>query len=679
VQLPIRADGLYYVSAADLAARLGWTLAQAEHRIRSGLLRLTRGGVEASLWPAPGGAGLYFYGQTVWSPYDRDTIYRLAPGRGRSFGARMGKPPKAQAAPSIVRAIVDREEDLSAVSGYARDPDSDWWVWKYLLAGDASAGTRQLDVTLPHLAPGAATLVMRLRGGTATEAVNDHHALVSVNGVFVGETWFDDQAEHEVALEIPDGILLHGDNVVTVTAVRDAGVPYSIFYLDGFSIDHARYAVADAGALTVPAAAAGALTVTGLDDPEVVALDLADPLHPQLLRVTLAPDGAGAWSATLGSPGSQVHVSSLAAALAPARLDPVGAPGLRGSDNGADYLVIAPSSLLVAAGELAAYRAGQGLATRVVDLESIYDEFSHGQATPAAIHDFLAAAVATWTPAPRYVVLAGDGSWDYRDLAGLGGPAVPALLVGTAFGLAASDTRMADVSGADGRPDLALGRLPVGTEAELIDFLGKLAAYEQSSGDWTDRTLLVADDPDANGAFPIDSDWMGSLLPEGTAIERVYSPAPHVALSRDQLLAAWDAGASLVNFLGHAGLDRWTQEGLLLATDVPGLANGDQLPLVLAFTCVAGNFAMPYLRTISEALVLSPDGGAIAVVAASSMSLHEDARELDAAYLHALHDGGSRRLGDVHLRAYAAYLDAGGTTTLTDHYNLLGDPATELR
>src|SRR4030067_427885 len=69
---------------------------------------------------------------------------------------------------------------------------------------------------------------------------------------------------------------------------------------------------------------------------------------------------------------------------------------------------------------------------------------THGRPAPAAIQTFVHYARAHWTPpAPRFLLLAGDASYDPRNY--LGGPEadlVPTRLVDTTFtGRTASDVR----------------------------------------------------------------------------------------------------------------------------------------------------------------------------------------------------------------------------------------------
>src|SRR6185295_11157720 len=69
---------------------------------------------------------------------------------------------------------------------------------------------------------------------------------------------------------------------------------------------------------------------------------------------------------------------------------------------------------------LVALRERQGYHGAVVDIEDVYDEFSFGEKTPAAIKAFLARATTTWQRKPRFLVLAGDATMDPRDYAGFG-------------------------------------------------------------------------------------------------------------------------------------------------------------------------------------------------------------------------------------------------------------------
>jgi len=242
---------------------------------------------------------------------------------------------------------------------------------------------------------------------------------------------------------------------------------------------------------------------------------------------------------------------------------------LKGS-SGAQYLVIVPSDpdIKAAAQRLASYRAGQGLTAMVVDIEDVYDEFSDGIATPQAIRDFLAWAVRHWSQKPRYALLAGNGSYDYRDLKGYGDNLVPVWLVSTPHGLFAADNRFGDVSGEDGVPEVRMGRVPVLNAGELDAFVDRVIAWEGDNGAWISKVLFAADNADAAGAFMGDADDIRSRLPAGYSASKIYLENETIGVARAQLQQRWAEGRVYANYTGHGGADRWASEGLLVLGDL---------------------------------------------------------------------------------------------------------------
>jgi hypothetical protein len=225
-----------------------------------------------------------------------------------------------------------------------------------------------------------------------------------------------------------------------------------------------------------------------------------------------------------------------------------------------------------------------------------------------------------------------------------------------------------------------MGRLPVMTAEELEAAIGKIAAYEAGgSGSWANTVLMVADDPDGGGNFPVDSDEVAAFVPGAYTVDRVYlSEYSSLAEARQVLQDSMNEGAVLMNFIGHAGPDRLTQEGLLLSDDVSLLANGDRLPVVTAMTCLAGRFSFPGYDTLGETLVLQGGGGAIAVWAPTGLSWNAPATFLDKELFRAVFEEGERVVGQSILRALEAYAGQ-GPLYMMHIYNLLGDPALKMK
>jgi hypothetical protein len=67
-------------------------------------------------------------------------------------------------------------------------------------------------------------------------------------------------------------------------------------------------------------------------------------------------------------------------------------------------------------------RSNQGLDVMTVYVQDIFDEFNYGIYSTEAIKDFLSYAYQNWSGDREYVLLAGEGSYDHRDILGLNGP-----------------------------------------------------------------------------------------------------------------------------------------------------------------------------------------------------------------------------------------------------------------
>tara|TARA_B110000238_G_scaffold165357_1_gene180652 strand:+ start:147 stop:434 length:288 start_codon:yes stop_codon:yes gene_type:complete len=85
-------------------------------------------------------------------------------------------------------------------------------------------------------------------------------------------------------------------------------------------------------------------------------------------------------------------------------------------------------------------------------------------------------------------------------------------------------------------------------------------------------------------------------------------------------------------------------------------------------TCSSGPFDHPTADSIAEALLRTPDRGAIGVLAASSRV--QASRRFSSLLVNALLENGSR-IGEAVMQAKRKETDR----TLVESYNLLGDPA----
>ena len=675
-------EGLYYVSATQLAGPLGLPAVAVSTLLTNGGLALSHRGQPVPYLPDARHAGIYFYAEPVHSIYTDENVYQVGLGRGltiRGVASTAGL-----ASDDSFQETVHREVDQYPVPGVFFDPDADFCVWNYLFAG--YDGIDSMPVTVPALgvaATGSASLTVHLVGATDSGAGIDHHITVTFNNKLVGETTWGGIGRHDLEIPLDPGDVLEGDNTVELKAILDGGVSESIVLLDSVDLSYARTYRAVADALTFTAPGGTTVEVSGFSSSAVILLDVTTPALPALVTgYAVAPASDGTWAVRFGTPadGNTRRYAAVRAVLAKA---PVGVTawrpsGLRNLSNRARYVLIAPDTLEAAAGTLADYRNGKGTATMVVGLRAIYDEFNGGIAEPTAIPLFLRYARSHWAVPPRYAALIGRGTWDYKNVGGAGDNLVPPLMAASADGLFASDVRMADLAGDDGVPEIALGRIPVLTSQELLDYAAKVEAQEGAGpAAWSHAVLMAADNDDAAGAFTSDSDAVAALLPPDRVPEKVYLTTMTADAGRQAIVDAVDAGVSIFNYIGHGAPGYLADEDLFDNATVASLDNAGRLPVFVAMTCSVGDFAIPGQPSLAETLLLKKDGGAVAAWAPSGLSQNDLAVRLDKSFVASAFRGDGATIGDIVVRGLKD-LDVPDAAPMRYMYNLLGEPVSRV-
>ncbi|MDY6953405.1 MAG: SdrD B-like domain-containing protein, partial [Thermodesulfobacteriota bacterium] len=492
-------DGLYYVGAEEIASVLGLTTEKVEKKIKKARLRVSTQGKKVAYLAAEGDSGIYFYGQAIESIYTKENMYWLKQGKGKKMRELEGEGPEPVSGEETFLDTVHVEEDLWALPAFFDDPEADYWLWDYIYAGYPGLDVKTFTVRTDGASlDGTATLVANLQGGSDTECgPQEHHAVVSINGVEVGEAYWAGTTAYALSVEFDQSLLYDGENTVEVKGLLDTCAAYSIIYVDAFDMSYERLYRAVDNKLMVRGEGNATVTIEGFTDDGIVVFDLTNARKPKLVKGTTIDEAYGAYRVSFSpSRGDKPYLAmTMGASTTVGSLTADVGSTLKRKKNAVDYLVITPGDLKDGAQALADYRQGKGLRTMVVELQDVYDQFNHGIATPHAIKDFLSYAYHNWRRAPTYVVLVGEGTFDYKDLQGYGDNMVPPLMISTPYGLFASDNRLVDVEGDEGVPEMAIGRLPVVTQEELNAYIGKVQGYESSGGDWTQRVLMVADDP----------------------------------------------------------------------------------------------------------------------------------------------------------------------------------------
>ncbi len=612
------------------------------------------------------GSTLFFLGDgEAANPYGNEIVYELEIGvRGQRMPVELmgvGEGPV-----SVYRHRIDRQENrlYQATLVDAVDP----WLWDTVFGG----ASKRFPFAISGLAARAeaAHLSLWLQGGSDFPASPDHHVRVWVNGSLVGEDSWNAKRPRKLEAEVPPGVLRDGENVLEIENVGDTEAAYSMVFVDRWALEYSRQLEAVAGRFEGRFDGSGRATLSNLGTGSYV-VDATDAA-PRWLKIDSA-DGA----AFRARAGHRYVASSPEAVARPAVSEPV-VSRLKNSLNYADYLVIGPSELVVAARPLLTHRQNQGLDVRGVSLEEIYSEFGFGEARPSAIQSFLSYAYHHWrAPSPRYVLLLGDGTYDFKDYLRLGGKRLqlPPFMVKTEFLWTASDPAYAAINGDDLLPDLAIGRLPAASVSELATMVTKILTFEAGVDDSEGPIVLVADDSDRAGEFERDADTLAATISGGRSVEKIYLSQLGVSETRSRVLDAFDSGASLVSYLGHGGINLWADENLLRSRDVSLLSTQPRQPIVLTMNCLNGYFHFPFFDSLSEALLKAEAKGAIATFSPSGLSLHEPASRFHSTIVHELVRGNHVRLGDALLEAQIQFAETGARNELLSIYHLMGDPA----
>jgi hypothetical protein len=667
-RLEVGAAGLYGVRFEDLPA--------GARPIPADELRLLRRGepVAFHLDAAGGSFGpgttLYFLSEGAALNPEGPAVYELARGAGGLAMETWNGAPGASPPVAAAWTTTTFEKNVFYQPGLLDAPDL--WLWDAVGMGV----TKSYPFAVSPVAAGAAAsarVVVDLQAATDDPAVDfDHHLAFRLDGAPIGEAVWEGKAFYRATFDAPAGLLAGGGGVLEIEGLADTGASVGLVFLDKFSVTWPRALAADgAGRFEATFGQDGAAVVSGLGGGLV--LEASGPRW-----IEGATDVAGSLVFAVRAGGRYLAVAP-SAVLHPVVRAAAGT-GLRRPSSGADWLLVAPRALLEAARPLVERRAAQGLRARAVAVEDVYDEFGFGEHSAAALRSFLVHAYQEWPqPGPQYVALLGDATADPKDYTGAGRKdLVPTPIVRTPYLWTASDPGLAAVNGEDALPDLAIGRLPAGTVEEAQTLVAKLLDYESAGLGVDGRQVLVADNPDVGGDFEAHAEEIAAALPAGRAVDRVYLSRLGAG-TKTAILDAFDAGASVLSYVGHGAAATWASEAILTSFDVPLLRPQARQPVVLTLNCLNGYFVAPSFDALGEALVKAPGRGAIAAVSPSGLSLDAPAHALHLALERELLSPANHTLGDAFLAAQADYAQGGAPADVLAVYHLFGDPGLRLR
>jgi hypothetical protein len=366
---------------------------------------------------------------------------------------------------------------------------------------------------------------------------------------------------------------------------------------------------------------------------------------------------------------------------------------------GADYLIVAAGDLLATAEAFKAYREETGYTVSLATLEQVIAGGAAATDTDIAIH------IKSWVAMhwevrqpdrPMFLLLVGDADPAFNDPQ----KTIPAVEWPGLWEGCLSDNHYGEMDG-DHVPDVAVGRLPVRSDALGLDLLARYVTHETTytTGPWNHRLNVYA----GEGGFGEDVDFFIETIAQ-KGLEAVPM-AFDLRFAYDSQTSNWyyapfedvvhemvTTGAVLTTFMGHGG-------GELDVPDLTQVKPADRYPMYAFFACSTGEYASDWMSESEEVMLQA--GGPMAILV-STATTHPYANAVNAIEIEAaVFEDQPETYGEaiVGMKSRSLYhesdlrdlIDGFAETqipademegTILDHmysYNLLGDPAVRLR
>lgn len=398
------------------------------------------------------------------------------------------------------------------------------------------------------------------------------------------------------------------------------------------------------------------------------------------------------------------------------------------ADPIADMVIIIPTTQKQRqhAERLAEYhRTHDGMTVNIVPADELFNEFSSGTPDATAYRRYMKMLydrASTPDEAPKYLLLFGDGAWDNRMLSEGWTTLSPddfllcfesenslndvSCFVSDDFFCMLDDEEEIQVGGnynnCTGKPDVAVGRLPVRNDAEAKLLVDKIIEYGKNPnpGVWQNTVVVMGDDGN-NNAHMIDADNVAKVIAAtrpALDVKKIMWDAYKMEKSstgntfpdaRNLITKYMADGALMMNYSGHGGPNQLSHETVLKLSDFSGIQSK-----TMALWVTAACDILPFdglEDNIGEAAIFNEKGGAIAFYGTT-----RTVYQLQNSYMNQLFtkfvlsesDGKAVSVGEAARMAKASL--AGMVTEIPAgmnysdlsanklQYTLLGDPALRL-
>lgn len=669
---PVRGgQGIYRVTRAQLSA------AGFDVNSDPATWQLYLNGNEQAITVEPSGAYIEFFGRPIDTIESETQIYYLiaGPTAGKRIVVKPAGPNMSTVlGRSYTQTFVNKERTLYLSS---------------LLNGPAENYFGSVITTSPHNfnfdlsgvdTNGSCSMTIKMQGFSFT----DHTLAITLNGHALDPMVGELRDPYSATYTFPASFLNEGANTLTTTST---GVAADISLFDQFSLTFQRRYVAQQNSLSFYTQPYRAAQLTGFTSPNVRLFDVTYDGQPVQLTGSIFENSGGTFGTRVPANRARVMFAvEDSAVLSPFSIERNDPSSIMTSNHNADLLIITYKDWMTQANAWADYRRGQGFQVEVVDVADIFDEFNYGVLNSDSLKRFLLYAKHNWQTPPRYVLILGDATYDPRNYELFAERAgtrdyVPVDIVTTLFTETGSDDALVDFNN-DGLAEMAIGRIPARDGQTVTNALNKVINFEQPANQTLSRGALFAYDVDPSYDFGAMSTRLRDELPVGTPNTMVGKTDPN---AEQNLVTAMNTGPYVVNYSGHGTVGLWSADTFFGGKNIvctepavhPCISNAGHESIFIALTCLNGYFLQATADSLSENLLKTTNGGAVAVLASTGETTPDVQEVMGQRFYSQLGTSTTiTRMGDFMIDAKSVVI---GGPDVRLSFALIGDPMLKIK
>jgi hypothetical protein len=622
---------------------------------------------------------ILFYGQKIDSHFTNINVYQLF--WGDLPGTRMSirdASPNQKTFASYAWHTVTFEKNTSdnfwpATPGA---PEVDFVFWDMLDAPDTFSTTFDLPELMSSNMPSQLSIFFQ-------EKTNSYHKIqILVNGHQVFQDQFHSDSLFQVDISLDTDMLKPQNNSLAIASELSSGIWADKLYINKFIFHYPKDLIARENMAIIETSFFGQnIDISGFTSTPIQVFDISDPDLPFVLTTSVITHFDSNYHIQFfNKTSSKMFVCTDENMIRP-EIQSVSDEQLQSTENMANYLIITPKQFIPAVQPLLNHYKDQGIISKVVSPDAIYDIFNGGIIDPHAIQKFLAYSYAYWKISPDYVLLIGDGNLDYLDYfqTGKQNEAPVYLTYIDDVGLTANDHFYVCIDGDDLYPEMSIGRLPGKTISDVEKLILKRLNYSKAINTTRQRNLFISDNDKDNIFEKLCQNSLDYLSDKMEQVHLSLTDSSYLNQLTRQMFNYLNDGVLIATYMGHGSIDNWAGEPILHADDIQRIGPNTPLTFYISLNCLSGYFALPDRYSLSQKLILPENKGAIAVFAPTGFAQVWEIDILSQAIFSMIRSNPELPVGDLVRAAKIESYKKGIRASTVKMFTLTGDPLLRLK